>query len=75
MKALGFGGSWDGTAFGFTPSTQPTQPGSVNVTANEDGTWNSEIHYTAIGEVRWKDGITPTDYRYRAAQRSIQSEA
>ncbi|NPV75019.1 MAG: hypothetical protein HPY59_01460 [Anaerolineae bacterium] len=30
--------------------------GSLNVTANEDGTWNSEM--------RWKDGITPTDYRF-----------
>jgi len=26
--------------------------GSLNVTANEDGTWNSEIRYTAYGEVR-----------------------
>ncbi len=34
------------------------------MTANEDGTWNSEIRYTAFGEVRWKDGVTPTDYRY-----------
>ncbi|MCC6146912.1 MAG: hypothetical protein IT308_05030 [Anaerolineaceae bacterium] len=68
--------------------------GSLNVAANADGSWNSEIRYTAFGEVRWKDGVTPTEYGYtgqleqaelglyyyvarfyRAAQRSIQSEA
>jgi len=38
--------------------------GSLNVTANEDGSWNSEIRYTAFGEVRWKDGLTPTEYRF-----------
>jgi RHS repeat-associated protein len=29
-----------------------------------DGTWNSEIRYTAFGEIRWKDGVTPTQYRF-----------
>ncbi|NPV87857.1 MAG: hypothetical protein HPY45_17805, partial [Anaerolineae bacterium] len=40
--------------------------GSTSVTANEDGAWNSEIKYTAYGEVRWKSGLTPTSYRYTA---------
>jgi RHS repeat-associated protein len=38
--------------------------GSASVTANADGTWNSEIKYTAFGEVRASYGLTPTDYRY-----------
>jgi RHS repeat-associated protein len=38
--------------------------GSASVTANADGTWNSEIKYTAFGEVRVSYGLTPTDYRY-----------
>jgi len=38
--------------------------GSTTVTANADGTWNSEIKYTAFGEVRASYGLTPTDYRY-----------
>ncbi|NPV85710.1 MAG: RHS repeat-associated core domain-containing protein, partial [Anaerolineae bacterium] len=40
--------------------------GSTSVTASEDGAWNSEIKYTAYGEVRWKSGLTPTSYRYTA---------
>ena len=40
------------------------QIGSTSVTANADGTWNSEIRYTAFGEIRWKNGVTPTNYRY-----------
>jgi len=38
--------------------------GSTTVTANADGTWNSEIKYTAFGEVRASYGLTPTEYRY-----------
>jgi len=38
--------------------------GSASVTANENGTWNSTIQYTAFGEVRAKNGVTPGDYRY-----------
>ncbi|MDX9865913.1 MAG: RHS repeat-associated core domain-containing protein [Anaerolineaceae bacterium] len=38
--------------------------GSASVTANADGSWNSEIKYTAFGEVRVSNGITPTEYRY-----------
>jgi len=38
--------------------------GSASVTANENGTWNSTIQYTAFGEVRAKNGVTPGSYRY-----------
>jgi len=38
--------------------------GSASVTANENGTWNSTIQYTAFGEVRAKNGVTPGIYRY-----------
>ena len=38
--------------------------GSTSVTANEDGSWNSELRYTAFGEARYSSGITPTEYRY-----------
>ncbi|MBI9047120.1 MAG: hypothetical protein JEZ06_21720 [Anaerolineaceae bacterium] len=37
--------------------------GSAGVTANADGTWNSEIMYTAFGEVRASSGLTTTGYR------------
>ena len=37
---------------------------STSVTANEDGSWNSELKYTAFGEIRASNGITPTEYRY-----------
>jgi hypothetical protein len=40
------------------------QVGSTTVTANADGTWNSEIRYSAFGEIRFNSGITPTNYRY-----------
>ena len=38
--------------------------GSASVTANADGSWNSELKYTAFGEIRASNGITPTEYRY-----------
>lgn len=38
--------------------------GSTSVTANEDGSWNSTLKYTAFGEVRYNSGITPTEYRF-----------
>jgi RHS repeat-associated protein len=38
--------------------------GSTSVTANEDGSWNSELRYTAFGEVRASQGLTPTEYRF-----------
>ncbi|MBI9049672.1 MAG: RHS repeat-associated core domain-containing protein [Anaerolineaceae bacterium] len=38
--------------------------GSSSITTTADGTWNSEIRYSAFGETRYSSGITPTDYRY-----------
>ena len=38
--------------------------GSTSTTANSDGTWNSDIRYTAFGEIRLKTGVTATGYRY-----------
>jgi RHS repeat-associated protein len=44
------------------PLTDPL--GSTSTTANEDGSWNSTIKYTAFGETRESNGITPTKHRY-----------
>ncbi len=41
--------------------------GSASTTANADGTLNSVIQYTAFGEIRLTQGLTPTKYRYREA--------
>ena len=38
--------------------------GSTSITADEDGSLNSEIRYSAFGEVRYSSGTTPTDYQY-----------
>lgn len=38
--------------------------GSTSTTANENGTLNSVIQYTAFGEIRQTQGNTPTKYRY-----------
>ena len=38
--------------------------GSSSVTTTDDGTWYSELRYSAFGETRYSSGITPTDYRY-----------
>ena len=38
--------------------------GSTSTTANEDGSWNSTIQYTAFGEIRLTKNTTPTKYRY-----------
>ena len=38
--------------------------GGTSTTANEDGSWNSTIKYTAFGETRDSSGVTPTKYRY-----------
>jgi RHS repeat-associated protein len=40
------------------------QIGSTSTTANADGTWNSDIRYTAFGEIRLKSGVTASGYRY-----------
>jgi RHS repeat-associated protein len=38
--------------------------GSTSVTAQADGTFQSEMRYTAFGETRSSSGPTPTDYQY-----------
>ena len=38
--------------------------GSASVTTTVDGTWYSELRFSAFGETRYSSGITPTDYRY-----------
>jgi RHS repeat-associated protein len=38
--------------------------GSTTVTANTSGSLSSEIRYSAFGEIRYINGITPTNYRY-----------
>ena len=38
--------------------------GSASITTTADGTWNSELRYSAFGETRYSSGITSTDYRY-----------
>ena len=38
--------------------------GSTSITANEEGSINSEIRYSAFGEVRFSSGTTPTEYQY-----------
>ena len=37
---------------------------STSVTANADGSFNSEIRYSAFGEIRTGSGTTPTNYKY-----------
>ena len=37
---------------------------STTVTANADGTFNSELRYSAFGEIRYSSGSTPTNYQY-----------
>jgi RHS repeat-associated protein len=38
--------------------------GSTNVTASADGSFNSEMRYTAFGEMRYSLNTTPTKYRF-----------
>ena len=38
--------------------------GSTSITANADGSFSSEIRYSAFGEVRYSNGTTPTGYQY-----------
>ena len=38
--------------------------GSASITTTADGTWFSELRYSAFGETRYSSGITSTDYRY-----------
>ena len=38
--------------------------GSTSIVANADGSYFSELRYSAFGEIRFAYNITPTDYRY-----------
>jgi RHS repeat-associated protein len=38
--------------------------GSTSIIANADGSYFSELRYSAFGEIRFSYNITPTDYRY-----------
>jgi len=38
--------------------------GSASITTTADGTWFSELRYSAFGETRYSSGISATDYRY-----------
>jgi RHS repeat-associated protein len=38
--------------------------GSTSIIANTDGSYFSELRYSAFGEIRFSFNITPTDYRY-----------
>jgi RHS repeat-associated protein len=38
--------------------------GSTSITVNPDGSKMAEMRYTAWGETRYTDGVTPTDYQY-----------
>ena len=42
----------------------PDHLGSTNVTANADGTMQSEMRYAPFGETRYTNGVTPSEYRY-----------
>jgi hypothetical protein len=42
----------------------PDHLGSTNVTANADGSLQSEMRYAPFGETRYTNGNTPTGYRY-----------
>ncbi|MDR3576445.1 MAG: hypothetical protein P4L50_21460 [Anaerolineaceae bacterium] len=37
---------------------------STTVTAKADGTFNSELRYSAFGEIRFSSGVVPTNYQY-----------
>ena len=51
-----------------------TQPCSQSITANEDGSLNSEVRYSAFGETRYTSATgTPTDYLYTGQR--IEEEA
>jgi RHS repeat-associated protein len=38
--------------------------GSTSITVNPDGSKAAEMRYTAWGETRYTQGVTPTDYQY-----------
>jgi RHS repeat-associated protein len=47
--------------------------GSTNVTANADGSLQSEMRYAPFGEMRYTNGVTPSDYRY-TGQRNLDAQ-
>jgi RHS repeat-associated protein len=46
--------------------------GSTSVTANADGSFKSQIQYTAFGEIRASLGITDSEYRYTGQLRQAE---
>jgi hypothetical protein len=46
---------------------QGASRGSASTIANANGIWNSEIRYSDFGEICWKIGVKPSNYRYRGA--------
>ena len=45
--------------------------GSTSVTTTDDGTYFSELRYTAFGEVRYSHNTMPTDYLYTGQRRTV----
>jgi RHS repeat-associated protein len=48
------------------------QVGSTTITANADGSFQSEIRYSAYGEVRYVNGTTITDKLYTGQQQETE---
>jgi RHS repeat-associated protein len=48
------------------------QVGSTTITANADGSFQSEIRYSAYGEVRYANGTTVTDKLYTGQQQETE---
>ena len=48
------------------------QVNSTTVTANVDGSFQSEVRYSAYGEVRHADGVTVTDKLYTGQQQEVE---
>jgi RHS repeat-associated protein len=48
----------------ISPTLCQRSSATLHCSANADGSWNSEIKYSAFGEVRDSSGLTPTEYRY-----------
>ena len=51
---------------------QGDQVNSTTVTANADGSFQSEVRYSAYGEVRHADGTTVTDKLYTGQQQEVE---
>jgi RHS repeat-associated protein len=46
--------------------------GSTSMTADADGVVVSEVKYSAFGEIRYQDGVTPTDYLYTGQRQEAE---